>query len=289
MVGKQGNRGPVQKTPRMRMSRVLLVAGLVASLLVPAAGSPAVGQVQQLPNLVPLPPRDVIIGAPDDDRFGPPVGALRFATAVANRSSYAFDLFGQAENPLAQSARAMQCVRWATQRVCQERKDVGRIVWHPEHAHHHLEDFALYELRKLKKNGRPNLKPAGLVAGGTKVSFCLMDIEPDDGTSPGLFGLGYPLYMSCAAGSGFQGISAGWRDVYSNGTSGQQVPLEGVPDGIYALVVTSDPVGLLLETSKTDNIAVTGVELSEGATKVKVVCESAPGTTQCLPVEAPPT
>ena len=267
-----------------------VVVLLLAAAPVPAATVAGLDAAEQLPNLVPLPPRDVVIGVPDGmPRNGPSIGALRFATAVANRGDYAFDLFGQPENPAAQSARAMQCVQWAAERVCQGREDVGRIVWHADHAHHHLEDFALYELRKLKKNGRPNFKPQGLVAGGTKVSFCLMDIEPDEGTSGGpmtpIGYVGHPLYMSCLAGSGSQGISAGWRDVYSNGTSGQQILLEGVPDGVYALVVVTDPELTLLETTKEDNVAVTGVELTAGGSSVRVVCESAPGDTKCLPVE----
>lgn len=279
----------------MRMREALGVGCVTAVLLLSAAPVPAatvaeLDAAEQLPNLVPLPPFDVEVGAPDDgERGGPPVGALRFATAVANRGEWAFDLFGQPENPGAQTAKAMQCVGWASERVCIERSEVGRIVWHPEHAHHHFEDFALYELRKLKPNGQPILKPKGLVAGGTKVSFCLMDIEPDDGTSGGpntpIGRIGHPLYMSCAAGSGFQGISAGWRDVYGNSTPGQQIVLDGVPDGTYALVVTTDPEELILETTKADNVAVTGVVLTGGGSQVQVVCESEPGTTKCLPLE----
>lgn len=269
------------------MRRALLAVALL-SLVLPLSGSSASAQAQQLPNLVPLPPMEVAIGAPDGEFGGPPAGALRFATAVANRGEFHFDLFGRSTDPLGQKATAQQCVGWAAPRVCSQRADVGNFVWHPEHGHHHFEDFALYELRNLRKNGRPNFKPAGLIAGGNKVSFCLMDIEPDDhGTpsSPSILGFGYPLYMSCSAGTGFQGISAGWRDVYSNGTTGQQILLAGVPDGIYALVVTTDPEELILETSKTDNVAVTGVALTDGGSQVEVVCASEPGTTRCLPLD----
>lgn len=265
--------------PTLLMATIAAFVG-VASL--PAGGSPP---AEQLPNLVPLPPFDVQIGAPDETS-GPDMGALRFATAVANRGDYAFDLFGTPEDPVAQTSKAHQCVAWATGRVCSARREVGRFVWHPEHGHHHFEDFALYELRKLKRNGRPDMKPRGLVAGGTKVSFCLMDIEPDEGEpgSGGGFPFGHPLYLSCAAGSGFQGVSAGWRDVYGKSLTGQQILLDGIPDGTYALVVTTDPGEALLESSKEDNVAVTGVSLSEGGTKVDVVCRSEPGATRCLPV-----
>lgn len=246
---------------------------------VPSAS--AGGSTDQLPNLVPLPPFDIVIGAPDGSRV--PGGALRFAAAVANRGEYAFDLFARPQDPVGQTAAAEQCVGWATERICAARREVGRFIWHPEHGHHHFEDFAQYELRKLRPNGRPDMRRRGLVAGGAKVSFCLMDIEPDGGGGSGLFPLGYPLYTSSCAGVGFQGISAGWRDVYGNRTIGQQILLDDVPDGTYALLIRTDPEGHLLETTTADNVAVAGVELTDGASRVRVVCESDPGDTRCLP------
>ena len=138
---------------------------------------------------------------------------------------------------------AEQCIAWATHRVCSERRPIGHFLWHPEHGHHHFEDFALYELRSLRKNGMPRMGRRGLVRSGGKVSFCLMDIDQDDdGPSHPVYRAPHPLYTSSAAGTGFQGISPGWRDVYSWRLEGQQVLLTGIPDGTYALVVTTESV-----------------------------------------------
>ena len=53
-----------------------------------------------------------------------------------------------------------------------------------------------------------------------------------------------------------QGISPGWRDVYTSDLDGQQIPLAGVPRGRdYALVITADPSNRLWETDETDNVS----------------------------------
>lgn len=259
---------------------MILAVVAVLSLGAPAPGVPAAGpRAPQLPNLVPLPPLDIEIGAPDSRPTGPPVGALRFGVAVANRGDHHLDLFGRPQDPLGQVSAAEQCVEWASDRMCSARKEVGRFIWHPEHGHHHFEDFALYELRRFRGRGRPDMRPRGLVAGGTKVSFCLMDIErEDDGAT---FPQGSPVYLSCAAGTGFQGISKGWMDIYAPSQEGQQIELSDVKDGRYALVVKTDPDGRLLESTDRDNIAVTGIELSDGATKVEIFCVSDAGRTRC--------
>jgi hypothetical protein len=251
-----------------------MVAMAVLALGVPTAHS---APPEELPNLVPLPLYDLDVEKAEDD---PDLPALRFAMATANRGDYALDLFAEPAGP--GEATAHQCVDWATDRVCAGRQEVGRFVWHAEHAHHHLEDFALYELRRFRRNGVPDMSRAGLVATSGKVSFCIIDVEYDDESeqpSP-LYWLPHPLYYSCIVGAGFQGISPGWRDVYTRGTPGQEIVLAGVAPGTYALVVTTDPEDRLLETDESDNVAVTGVEILPGP-RIKVVCASRSGRLRC--------
>lgn len=257
------------------MTRRTLALLLAACLSLVAAPSPALGTAEELPNLVTLPAFELELGASDESASIP---ALRFATAVANRGDFPLDLFGEPEDAVGRTAKAQQCVRWAAPHICRERREVGKFSWHPEHGHHHLEDFALYELRRLRKDGMPDMRSRGLVATGGKISFCIIDARPDgDSGAP----IGNPLYYSCFVG-GFQGISPGWRDVYGNRTTGQQILTEGLPDGIYALVVTIDPDEKLLEATKSDNRAVVGIELSGNGTRVEQVCASEPGELKCL-------
>jgi len=256
----------------------VLVVGLLSLAVTPlsARGS----QVDELPNLVPLPAFDIAIGqspsTPSEDSVG-----LRFAAATANKGDFALDLFGQPDEIGVTSAAASQCVDWSSDRVCANRQPVGRFLWHPDHGHYHFEDFALYELRRFRPNGKVNFKPKGLVATSGKVSFCVIDVEQDGSPSSPLYLFPYPLYYSCFAGVGFQGISPGWRDVYSASTEGQEFPLEELVPGRLALVIYSDPVDRLHETRNDDNLAVTGIVISPDLSKVKVFCTSEPGSSDC--------
>lgn len=215
-----------------------------------------------------------------DDGSGP---ALRFATGTANRGDYSLELAGQPSG--AAEAIALQCIAWPQDRVCSERQEVGTFSWHPQHGHFHFEDFALYELRKLRRDGAPDLRKKGLVATSGKISYCIIDAQEDEGSQrPLLYSVPYPLYYSCFTGLGMQGISPGWKDVYSKGTTGQQIPLEGIPDGTYALVVKFDPADRLLETDESDNTALTQIRLLGAGKALEVLCTQEPGQESCEPV-----
>lgn len=246
-----------------------------------APATPAPLPAEQLPNLVAMAPFDFEIGVADrESPSEPALPALRFATGAINRSDFALELSGQPSSPT--EAVAQQCIAWAAPRVCTDREDVGTFAWHPEHGHFHFNDFATYELRRLRPNGAVDMRRKGLVATSGKVSFCIIDYEKDEDRGL-LYTAPYPLYYSCLAGLSMQGISPGWRDVYSSGTTGQQIPLEGIADGIYALVVTIDPLDRLAETQETDNRAL--VHIVIGA-EVEVLCDQVPGETACEPDQA---
>ena len=236
---------------------VIGAVSAVASLgLAPASARTS---VTQLPNLVPMPPGSVTVSTADDGA-GP---ALRFDTSTANRGDVALDLLAEPTDPTLQTAVASQCVEWATHRACAARQPVGRFVVHPEHGHSHFEDYALYELRRFDKHGLPDLSAEGLAATGGKVSFCLIDVEQDRPPSHAVYEFPHPLYYTClAVGVGFQGISPGWRDVYGSSLEGQQIELDGVAPGDYALVITVDPDNHLLETNDNDNVAWAKVRLT---------------------------
>lgn len=258
-----------------------VIAAAIAVAAVGAVQSPSSARFDeaQLPNLVALPPFDIVIG--DSDKESPSdvaLPAIRFATGAANRSDYALELSGRPAS--ATEAVAEQCVAWAAPRICSEREDVGTFAWHPEHGHYHFQDFALYQLRKLRPNGSPDMRKRGLVATSGKISYCIIDVERDENRGP-LYAAPYPLYYSCLAGLSMQGISPGWKDIYSKGTPGQQIPLEGIRDGDYALVVFIDPLNRLAESDDADNRALARIRLSSKGTKLEVVCEQAPDDKTC--------
>lgn len=221
----------------------------------------------EFPNLVPAPPFDIQIAPADGSNPFEPRLALRFGVAVANRGRYAFDLIGipRADQTESLAADARECVSWvesvhALYGVCDARQSVGTIVWDNNHNHWHLENFVAYELRRLDKAGQPVMTPEGLVGDSKKVSFCIMNTERDPEPPPsGSPRFHYNTYGLCSLGS--MGISPGWRDVYDWGLPGQQLSIDGVPDGTYALVVVANPEGRFLEATRDDNVAFARIAL----------------------------
>lgn len=257
-----------------------VVCALLVLLALPRPVTAHARDVEELPNLVPLPVVDVRLATMSESREP----AVRFSVATANRGQFALDLFGHPDYPVDETTPAFQCIAWVTDRACETRTEVGTFVWHPQHGHYHFADFARYELRTLRRNGLPDMGDGGLVATSGKVSFCLIDVVQDRPPQNPLYLFPHPLYYTCLAGSGFQGISPGWRDVYSWSTPGQEFPAEVLEDGRFALVVRADPSDRLFETSNDDNFVVTGIEVSEDVTKVDVFCAGEPGKLRCLPL-----
>lgn len=215
-----------------------------------------------LPNLVPEPPAIVLPRTVDGLR------AVAFDTVIVNRGDYALDLLHEPvadADPLLSEWSAAQCVGWVGV-VCRERRNVGEFVYHsaPGHEHYHFEAFALYELRRLTTDGGPDLSSGGLVGDGEKVSFCLQDTRRVDREA-------FPRAFYTGCGRLYQGISAGWADIYGAHLQGQHLSVDGVPDGRYALVFTVDPDSRLFESDDTDNVSWSVIELSEDGTAVEVV------------------
>ncbi|HEX2241297.1 MAG TPA: lysyl oxidase family protein [Actinomycetota bacterium] len=261
------------------MKRAIIVglAGILWLAAAPVARPQTPTLADQLPNLVPLAPEDIEIRQVDGG--GEP--ALRFSVWIANEGDYAFELVARAQDYSARSdALAEQCIAWAGPRACTERRSIGTLSYHQAHGHYHFEDFALYELRRVAAPGRPDMSERGLVRTSEKVSFCLQDVQRRDGVDP-LYATPWPLYYGCFAGQGVQGISPGWVDIYSWGTPGQQIPLKGIADGTYALVLYTDPGNRVFETNDSDNMSIAIVDLLRGGKKVRVVCTSPPGTLSC--------
>ena len=114
--------------------------------------------------------------------------------------------------------------------------------WSSAHGHYHLENFNKYEL----------IDSAGKVIVGQKQSFCLEDsvrvsswADQDD-------------YFRC----NYQGISAGWADVYHDRLPGQYIHVDKLPDGEYTLRATTDYGKRFQETNETDNTVEVGLRIS---------------------------
>jgi hypothetical protein len=106
------------------------------------------------------------------------------------------------------------------------------------HDHVHLGRFNEYQL--FDRGGQQ-------VIESYKQAFCLFDNRR---ISPWARSTGQFSPEGCDS---IQGISAGWGDLYPGRISCQFIAIDDVPDGDYALVVTTNALGILNETSYADN------------------------------------
>jgi hypothetical protein len=110
------------------------------------------------------------------------------------------------------------------------------FTFSPCHAHFHFDTYASYRLLDSAMQ---------VVATGHKQAFCLLDVNQwTAGSSP------EPVY-DCS----FQGIQAGWSDVYTRGLDCQWVDVTDVPPGDYLLEVELNYLHLLGESDYTNNLA----------------------------------
>jgi hypothetical protein len=103
--------------------------------------------------------------------------------------------------------------------------------WSPCHGHHHVKSYAKYELRDA----------SGTVVVGRKQSFCLHDVQAIEPVT----GAGYDC--------GFQGISAGWADVYNRNIPCQWIDATDLAPGTYTLNVEVNAARVLEESDVTNN------------------------------------
>jgi phosphohistidine phosphatase SixA len=198
-----------------------------------------------LPDLQTLPPSDLVIQI---SYFPEERKVLRLSNSVVNTGPGLLEVLGVA-NPATSQTTVTQ--RLYSAAGLAEERSAGEFVFHPDHNHWHLEDFARYEVWTLTPQGELD----GVIAVTDKVSFCLRDNTPAHvpGAAPNA------AYTIC--GQELQGISPGWIDTYKYDTPGQIVDITAVPDGIYALRSTVDGEDHLRELDETNNAALVYIEI----------------------------
>lgn len=135
--------------------------------------------------------------------------------------------------------------------------DVGNPADHPDwyvlsasHGHYHLIDFN--EFLMYDADGNPT-------ASGAKQAFCLIDVEKIDPAAPAA------KFSSCMS---HQGVSAGWADLYDKSLACQYVVVDGLADGDYTLMSTTNAQKLLAEDTFDDNTICTGLHLSGNSVSI---------------------
>lgn len=251
----------------IRMLALVVLLGLGSSAALASQATPPESEVAT-PAPVSGPPRypDLEALPPDDLYLSTEVLAegeehllLRFSTSAANIGEGPLELAGSNE-PGSGEDVAQVVYDSATDGTAVERVHLATdLIFHPEHHHFHLDNFATYELLREDANG-------DLVATGEggKQSSCLLDTLPMTEDAPAN-APSERYYSECELER--QGISVGWKDVYAASLPDQWVDLgdEPLADGSYVLRYAVDPLQLIAEDGRTgNNVSETRFDVADG-------------------------
>lgn len=181
---------------------------------------------------------------------------LKFATMIWNTGRGPLETRG-AENPETGQLEVYQFIYPPGKGEARQGRRIGTFDYNHRHGHLHLQTFARYQLWSLGPKGNP--KEA--VATNDKVGFCLMDIDPVDLERPNAASA--PVYSGCRAD--VQGISVGYGDEYVAQLFEQDLDINDLPDGNYALVTVTNPEVEIDEENYRNNTSVVMISLQGGA------------------------
>jgi len=208
-----------------------------------------------LPDMRTLPPTDLHLTF----REGGKKKRLRFQNTIWNSGSGPLEMQGvlieDTENVKVSQHVYRQDGTFAT-------FDAGTFYFEDDHDHWHWTYFSLYQIWSLAEN----LKLDQVVANNEKVGYCLIDHYPYSMYIENPDAVLAPApdreYHACTWIR--QGISANWTDSYRSHIPGQHIDITHLPDGIYALKSTVDPLGVIEEVDINNNTAVVYFELRDG-------------------------
>ena len=253
-----------------QFSRALSVAvlALVAGSDV-ALGQPAPSELR--PNLRPFAPSDLAVVSNG-------TGGLKlvFSTTSWNNGLGPLEIRGK--EPVSQDKQNVYQRVYLSDGSFYDRL-AGMFDYHDDHAHVHMNNYALYTLQPVDA-------PGGSQRTGEKTSFCLLDNVKVDTRLKGA--AKKPVYTICD--SAIQGISVGWGDRYRSELAGQSVDITDNPPGDYELSIEVDPKSQLLEIDEFDNTTCVRLRIN-GTNPVQVLgqCDAAPAPNVTITAVDPPT
>ncbi len=144
----------------------------------------------------------------------------------------------------------------------------GKMIFHSTHGHLHVDNWAKYTLRTPTAN--PDARTWPIVATGSKVSFCLINLGSCAGNpgecvdNNGNTILTVPnnavgWHSGCGKN---QGIYPGQYDVYSISLN-DPMPLQNVCNGNYYIVSITDPDNNFLESDEENNWVAVPITLTQ--------------------------
>ncbi|MFI5005321.1 MAG: lysyl oxidase family protein [Solirubrobacterales bacterium] len=273
---------PNRQCPRAILAALALVLLLGLALAGVTRPAHAAGAEPLLPNLVADPPDNVSLAT--DSSTGSNRLLLRFNGYVHNKGPGAVDFRGSREKPKVSKAveeeveRAREKAESLPQKVEEElatppmkvfqrlfttnteetnierphveEPSAGEMIYVSADGHHH------WHLQRVAKYSLWNGAKTAEAAPAAKVGFCLEDsqhVEPIGPEKAVYADNVAPFRAFCQqyrpnATSLFEGISPGWRDVYSHELAFQWVDVSSVLPGEYWLREDVNPLGVIRET-----------------------------------------
>lgn len=230
----------------MSLGKVALVLAAMAAAV--ACAQPASAQVtERLPDLVADAPDNVrslqTVAQPDGNHL-----LLRFNGYVHNAGVGAFEMRGS-DRLDAEMTTVTQRVYRSDGSFFDDASRDPRIIFEPEdgHDHWHLKNAARYSLWNQAQTAE--------VAPAMKVGFCLIDSQRRETNGPSsavydtgdnnFCGQGQPTLASL-----FEGVSAGWRDLYDWTLAFQWVDVSDTQPGNYYLRAEIDPDDVVRESNE---------------------------------------
>ncbi len=194
---------------------------------------------------------------------------LRFSVAIGNDGPGPFALTTVLSDDPAVAARqqaglesetAIQCV--ADGQGSGTVREAGTATFSPSHSHLHYDDILGYALFTYDIGSATR----GLqVATGAKLGY---GPAPEALVRDGHVLAGGAWDDDPCGLSGHVGLNAGWYDYYLWWRTGQFIDIAGVPDGVYEVVATINPVGNILESGSANNAGSVVFRLTGDAVEV---------------------
>jgi hypothetical protein len=220
---------------RWILAFVATAAAIACAVAPPAAPAQV---TERLPDLVADAPANPLLAT-----FSQPDGVhllLRFDGYVHNQGQGAFEMRGSNRVGTEYSTVVQRVYRSDGSFFDDSSRD-PHMIYEPEdgHVHWHLKDAARYSLWNEAKTAE--------VAPAMKAGFCLIDSQRREthGPSSAVYNLNAPNNF-CGQNeptkvSLFEGVSAGWRDIYPRTLAFQWVDVSDVSPGRYWLRSEVDP------------------------------------------------
>ena len=241
----------IEQCSRRKPARVsaLALAVLLCGFLLAAAQARA-AEAGLLPNIVADPPTNVTLETSTTEgglkTSGEPKLLLRFNGYIHNVGPGALDFRGSRSSP-SEPMKAFQRLYTAGGSFKEEPSSAELIyVTADGHEHWHLQRAAKYSLWNAEKTAE--------VTPAMKVGFCLDDSEhvetgigPKEAVYSDSTGREFCRQHQPEATSLFEGVSAGWRDLYSSNLAFQWVEASNVLPGEYWLREDVNPTGVIKE------------------------------------------